>query len=73
MKVVKLAAILVVLLAAGLGIAFVSDLITEDQAMDWGTKGGMVLVILGAASFVMGMIARPSGGSNLPPPSEPMK
>ncbi len=73
MQIIKLAAILLVLLAAGLGIGFVSDMITEDQALDWGAKGGIVLVILGATGLVSGLIARPAGGSNMPPPSEPMK
>jgi|GEM_PF-3599633 len=73
MQIVKLAALLLVLLAAGLGIGFVAGMITEDQAMDWGTKGGIVLVILGATGVIVGLIARPAGGANTPPPSEPMK
>ena len=73
MQIIKVAVILAVLLASILGIAFVVDAITEQQATEFAVKGAIVLSILAASGFIMGLISRPSHGNDLPPPSEPMK
>ena len=56
MGILKASSVLVVFLLAGLGILFVLDLIPREMLQQLSIKGGLVIGILAAAGFVIGLL-----------------
>ena len=61
MATLKFLAVLAVLVLAGLGCLFVLDLIPRETLETLSVKTAVVLGILGAASFVIGLLMKRSG------------